>query len=207
MLNKTNISIAVLIIFHLVGIGGVVLGDAQEFLRLTPLNLLLTAAIIGLNHPKRKFSWVFPATYFIGFFVEVVGVNTGFPFGQYSYGEALGIKVFNTPLIIGMNWLILLYATNAIAGKFGQTIVTKSLFSAAFMVMLDYLIEPVAITYDFWTWEEAVPPFSNYAAWFVIAFGISTIWQMADMKLNTRIAIAVYGVEFFFFGILNLIQL
>ena len=75
------------------------------------------------------------------------------------------------------------------------------------MVVLDYLIEPIAIIYDFWSWEIGVPPFSNYAAWFIVAFGISIIWQLNKLKLNTRIAMAVYGVEFLFFGILNLIQL
>lgn len=207
MLTKTNISVAVLIIFHLVGIGGVVFGDAQEFLQLTPLNLLLTALIIGINDAQNRFSWVFLVTYLLGFAIEVLGVNTGFPFGNYAYGSALGIKLLNTPLIIGLNWLILLYSTNAIAVRFGQTVVTKALVSAALMVTLDYLIEPVAISYDFWTWENGLPPFSNYAAWFIVAFIISAIWQMSRIKLNTRIAWAVYAVELFFFGILNLIQL
>jgi len=207
VLTKTNISVAVLIIFHLVGIGGVVFGDAQEFLQLTPLNLLLTALIIGINDAQNRFSWVFLVTYLLGFAIEVLGVNTGFPFGNYAYGSALGIKLLNTPLIIGLNWLILLYSTNAIAVRFGQTVVTKALVSAALMVTLDYLIEPVAISYDFWTWENGLPPFSNYAAWFIVAFIISAIWQMSRIKLNTRIAWAVYAVELFFFGILNLIQL
>lgn len=207
MLTKTNISVAVLIIFHLVGIGGVVFGDAQEFLQLTPLNLLLTALIIGINDAQNRFSKVFLVTYLLGFAIEVLGVNTGFPFGNYAYGSALGIKLLNTPLIIGLNWLILLYSTNAIAVRFGQTVVTKALVSAALMVTLDYLIEPVAISYDFWTWENGLPPFSNYAAWFIVAFIISAIWQMSRIKLNTRIAWAVYAVELFFFGILNLIQL
>lgn len=189
------------------GIGGVVFGDAQEFLQLTPLNLLLTALIIGINDAQNRFSKVFLVTYLLGFAIEVLGVNTGFPFGNYAYGSALGIKLLNTPLIIGLNWLILLYSTNAIAVRFGQTVVTKALVSAALMVTLDYLIEPVAISYDFWTWENGLPPFSNYAAWFIVAFIISAIWQMSRIKLNTRIAWAVYAVELFFFGILNLIQL
>jgi len=207
LFSKVNISIAVLIIFHLVGIGGVVFGDAQEFLMLTPLNLLLTALLIAINHPKGHFSWVFIFTYLAGYIVELIGVNTGFPFGNYVYGEALGYKLFETPLMIGVNWLILLYATNAIAQKFEQTAITGALFSAAFMVILDYIIEPVAITYDFWTWTSGVPPFSNYAAWFVIAFALSFIWQLNKMKLNTQMAIAVYGIEILFFGVLNLIQL
>ena len=94
--NKINISIAVLIIFHMVGIGGVLLANPIEFLRLTPLNLLLTLVIILINHQEWKFVWVFVVTYLVGFFVEVLGVNTGFPFGEYEYGSVLGPKVFET---------------------------------------------------------------------------------------------------------------
>ena len=101
--NKINISIAVLIIFHMVGIGGVLLANPIEFLRLTPLNLLLTLVIILVNQQQWKFAWVFVVTYLVGFFVEVLGVNTGFPFGEYEYGSVLGPKVFETPLMIGLN--------------------------------------------------------------------------------------------------------
>ncbi len=202
--NKINISIAVLIIFHMVGIGGVLLANPIEFLRLTPLNLLLTLAIVLVNHQQWKFAWVFIVTYVAGFFVEVLGVNTGFPFGEYEYGSVLGPKLFETPLMIGVNWLILLYASNAISKHFGLTVITKALGAAALMVVLDYAIEPVAIKYDFWTWAQAEPPFENYMAWFVIAFLLSLVWQWTKIELNKKIAIAVYSVELGFFALLNL---
>lgn len=203
--NKTNISIAVLIIFHMVGIGGVLLANPIEFLRLTPLNLLLTLAILLANHQQWKLAWVFVVTYLAGFFVEVLGVNTGFPFGEYEYGSVLGPKVFETPLMIGVNWLILLYASNAISKHFGLTVITKALGAAALMVVLDYAIEPVAIQYEFWTWAQAEPPFENYMAWFGIAFLLSLVWQWTKIELNKKIAIAVYSVELGFFALLNLL--
>mgnify|MGYP000152976856 CR=1 FL=1 len=204
-LTKTTISIAILIIFHLVGIGGVLLGDANEFLKLTPLNLLLTLAIVLFNHTDWKKYWVFIGTYLVGFGVEVLGVNTGFPFGEYAYGSVLGPKLFATPLMIGVNWLILLYASNSIAKNIGLTAITKALVAAALMVVLDFFIEPVAIKFGFWTWQEAIPPLENYMAWFAIAFLLSLTWQLSKMELNKKIAIAVYAVEFGFFAILNLI--
>jgi putative membrane protein len=203
--DKVHISIAVLVIFHLVGIGGVLLADPTEFLSLTPLNLLLTLTIIMINHTDWKKWWVFALTYLLGYFVEVLGVNTGFPFGAYEYGTVLGPKLIATPLMIGVNWLILLYASNSIASSFGLTAITKSLGAAALMVILDYAIEPVAIQYEFWTWAQVDPPFENYMAWFVIAFGLSLIWQLSKIELNKKIAIAVYGVEFGFFAALNLL--
>jgi putative membrane protein len=41
--------------------------------------------------------------------------------------------------------------------------------SACLLVLLDILIEPVAI-YNFWSWNETIVPIKNYIAWFIISF-------------------------------------
>ena len=204
-LTKTNIAILVLIIFHLVGIGGVLFGDPSSFLRLTPLNLLLTLILILITHPDRENLWLLPLTYALGFGVELLGVQTGFPFGVYSYEAVLGWKWFGTPLIIGVNWIILLYGSTAIARRLGLPMLATALLTGTLMVGLDFLIEPVAIRFDFWEWEAANPPLMNYIAWFVIATSISLLWEWKRWKLNTNMGMAVYAVELLFFGILNLL--
>ncbi len=205
MWTRLNISIAVLIIFHVVGIGGILLGDPASFLRLTPLNLLLTLLLILFNHLDWKKAWILGLTFIIGFLMEVVGVNTGVPFGVYSYGPVLGPKLWETPWIIGVNWLILLYGANAIARRFAMTPRAQALTAAGLMVVLDYLIEPVAIRFDFWTWEAGTPPLMNYIGWFATACGLSLVWQYGRIQLNTRMAYAVYATELIFFGIVNLL--
>jgi putative membrane protein len=42
-----------------------------------------------------------------GFFIEAIGVNTGLIFGNYVYKTTLGWKFLETPLIIGVNWILL----------------------------------------------------------------------------------------------------
>lgn len=203
--HKTFITIAVLIIFHLVGIGGVLIGDPERFLRLTPLNLLITFAFILYAHVDWSRWWIIPITWLLGFFVEVIGVNTGFPFGAYHYEHVLGWQWLNTPLMIGINWFILLYGSIAIARKFGLGSVTTALLAGALMVFLDYFIEPVAIRFNFWEWDGGHPPLENYIAWFVVASGLALMWQLARWQLNTTVGIAVYGTQLVFFGILNLL--
>ena len=39
---------------------------------------------------------------------EAIGVNTGLLFGTYEYGANLGFKIFGVPLIIGVNWTVLI---------------------------------------------------------------------------------------------------
>ena len=45
--------------------------------------------------------------YIITFFSEWIGVNYGWLFGSYVYGESLGFKIGGVPLLIGANWLLL----------------------------------------------------------------------------------------------------
>lgn len=203
-LNKAQISIGILIIFHLVGIGGVLFGNPSEFLMLTPLNLLLTLVLLLINHPKQRRNWVFVVIYLAGFLVEMLGVNTGFPFGTYAYGPVLGPKLFETPLMIGVNWLILLYGANAITDQFGLTHVVKAIAAGGLMVLLDFFIEPVAIHYNFWQWESPNPPLSNYLAWFAIAVILSLFLRLSEVKLNLKIGRIVFIIEFVFFLALSL---
>lgn len=193
-----------LAVFYTVGIVGMVAGYAPLLAPLTPLILLITAVAIFINHKDWRNGWVFIVTYAGGLLVEVLGVNTGFPFGEYTYGEVLGLKVIDTPLIIGINWLLLLYATNSLARHFSRLVVNRALMAAGLMVVLDYLIEPVAMAYDFWTWNEPQPPIENYLGWFVTAFILSIPWQITHMKLNRKIAATVYAAQLLFFGVLNL---
>ena len=58
------------------------------------------------------FLWTLPIAVFliafaIGFSAELIGVHSGMLFGNYSYGNNLGLKLAEVPLIIGINWGVL----------------------------------------------------------------------------------------------------
>ena len=68
---------------HAVGLAGVVLYDASLVLNLTVFNLLLsTVVVLGFGDPKNGGRWTM--TGYITYAVEVLGVQTGFPFGDYE---------------------------------------------------------------------------------------------------------------------------
>lgn len=198
-IGRLHISIAILVIFHAIGIGGVLLGEPSEFLKLTPLNLLITLGLILFNQGNWKKSQLLPVVYLLGHFIEVVGVNTGWPFGAYAYGEVFGPQLWNVPLVMGVNWLILIYASNAVAMLFTKTMWLRASVAALFMVLLDYVLEPVAMTYDFWQWEGGQPPWENYASWLSIGFLISLLWQRSGLATNKVFGIAIWLTQFAFF--------
>ncbi|MBC5994076.1 carotenoid biosynthesis protein [Pontibacter cellulosilyticus] len=201
------LAIAVLVIFHAVGLWGLLFsGDPEYFQNLTPMNLLLTNALLFSFHKSWNKDFILFAIFVfaVGFFSEVVGVHTGLLFGDYTYGEALGLKVWEVPVLIGLNWLMLVYTTGHISNYTGWHWIAKAIFGAGLMVLLDFFIEPVAMQYDFWSWSGNTVPFTNYVGWFMIALVLQLYFHKSDFKRQNRLAPMVYLVQLLFFVVLFL---
>ncbi|MBC5775685.1 carotenoid biosynthesis protein [Pontibacter sp. KCTC 32443] len=196
------VALAVLIIFHAVGFWGLLFsGRPMYFQELTPLNLLLTNMLLFSLHRNWNAHFILFATVIAvtGFLAEVIGVHTGLLFGQYRYGAALGIKLWEVPLLIGLNWLMLTYSTGTIAAKFNVNPWAKALISSALMVLLDFFLEPVAMHFDFWNWQGNVIPFSNYIGWLLLAFLMQLYFHFTAIYKHNRLAPVVYLVQLLFF--------
>jgi putative membrane protein len=206
---KWQISIALLLIFNGVGLFGILLSeDPLSFLSLTPLNLLISATILLVNHEKwtRQQITIFVLIAALGFGVEVLGVKTEVIFGSYFYEDTLGWKLFDTSLIIGLNWLMLsYYAVYSFASRISN-IFLLSLISSFVLVGLDVLIEPIAIKYDFWEWRTSEIPLQNFIAWWLLAFVFC--WMIAKVKKDSVNKVAPYLliIQILFFGILNIVK-
>ncbi|MEM6632436.1 MAG: carotenoid biosynthesis protein [Bacteroidota bacterium] len=202
---RNQIGIGILAIFHLVGIIGLGWDKSSAlFQRLVPLDLLLSVVLLIIYHEPKTKNWgLFALVVFLcGMGVEILGVNTGFPFGNYSYGKALGPKLFDTPPMIGVNWLVLTYATGIISMKFSVGPTVKALLGAMLMLFLDFLIEPVAIRLDFWNWGEASIPIENYLAWFLISFGFLRYFHSLTPLARNPLAFPFYVIQLLFFLLL-----
>jgi putative membrane protein len=209
--SLTQLLTAILLIFYLVGTIGIAL-HPLEFAKLTPFNLLLTLGLCLWPHqPKDTFFFIqLSAIFLASFLLEYVGVNSGLIFGHYTYGNALGPKLGSTPLMIGINWVIVVYSSLQLV----QTISTKlkvklnaltgAGLAALAMVALDLLIEPLAPKLDFWEFNNLQVPLQNYTAWFFFGF-IFCYWLIkAGVLKNNPMGWRVYLVQFVFFLILNL---
>ncbi len=195
-------------IFGLLGLFWLPMGEAlrqitpfSSFIDLTPLNLILTAILLLIFHPnwnRGQIFWVVLA-FAVGYSIEVAGVHTGVIFGEYSYGEVLGFKLLEVPLTIGINWMVLVYASGAVLVFWKGKLLVKALVMATLMTLLDFLIEPVAIYWGFWTWEEVDVPLQNYGAWWIIAFGLCWIWQKSFNGRLSPVAQHVWWAQVLFF--------
>lgn len=192
-----------LIIFYLVGVAGIVFDMSRPlFIRLIPFALLLSAFLLIINHKGTKhlrLAVVLGVLYLAGFFVEVAGVNTGLIFGDYSYGAGLGLKLFNTPLIIGLNWVLLVYTSAAVLQSLRWKSPAVIIGSATMMLTYDLILEQVAPVMDMWTWSGTGVPVQNYIAWWFVAALMQWIVSANHLKFNNKLALPVLLIQFLFF--------
>lgn len=202
---KENIGLAVLILINLIGIVGFRTESLLPlFKTLTPYNLLFTIVICFLYLPRKIFISNFILLFTIGFGVEFLGVKTGLLFGNYEYGSTLGIQLFNVPLIIGVNWFILAIGARGCANRITQKISLQVLYAALFMVGLDFIIEPVAMKYEFWNWHQNEVPLQNYFMWFLVSIVMQVLMNKKSMLIPFSLALVILISQFIFFGALSL---
>lgn len=193
------------VVFYIVGIAGMLLPFSfLFFVKLIPVALLLSSIALAFFHKNfnSKTLLVFISIYIIGFFVEVAGVNTGLIFGDYTYGESLGIKLFNTPLIIGINWLLLVYITASVLELSKLTMLLKILFGAFLMLGYDLIIEQIAPILDMWTWQNNKVPVKNYVTWFLLALVFHTAIQVFKINTKNKLAPVILVCQILFFLVL-----
>lgn len=195
----------VLLLFHVTGFVGLAFSESPEFfLRFMPLTLLLTVGLLLAFQPRRTPAfWSFCVVIAVmGFFVEVIGIRTGLLFGHYQYGASLGIKWLGVPLLIGINWIIVTYSAGILATYLPLPDFGRAIVAALLMVGLDVCIEPVAVQYDFWSWQYDVIPLLNFKGWFVVSLIFQVYFNRTDFKKRNALAPFVYLVQLlFFFGL------
>lgn len=202
--HKNKILIGIIILFHLVGSVGLAIPSTKAyFLSLSSYNLLLSflVVLIAPGLKRLRFYLFVLFVFLIGYGVEWIGVHTHFLFGNYSYGKNLGFKLSGIPLIIGINWVVLILVTHSISLKFLNHNIFTPVLAAIFMVGLDFLIEPVAIKSDYWSWYGNHIPVFNYVCWFFISLIIHFIYRKIRLTEQNTVYNCIYIVLVVFFSI------
>jgi len=195
-----------LIKFYIVGVAGTILPYSQHFfLILFPFAILLAFAFL-LAYPGPKTcikTWFLVLLIAImGYAIEVAGVNTGIIFGHYSYGRTLGPKLFETPLLIGINWSLLVFASASLVGKLNVAPVLKIILASLLMLFYDFFLELCAGKLDMWTWEDGKVPLLNYLAWFFTAVLMHSLIRLFRVEPSFRLAMPIFACQVSFFIIL-----
>lgn len=162
-----------LVVPYVVGLIGFSIKETSElFLTLTPVMLLFSLFLVLVEEERvvRKNSLVIILIGVFGFGAEALGVNTGVLFGDYEYGTVLGPKLFGVPFLIATNWVMLCIAAYSISTRVTTNSYLQAALSASMVTAFDMILEPVAIKYRWWWWQDVSVPIYNYVTWFVLVF-------------------------------------
>lgn len=151
--------------------------------------------------------------------LEMIGTATGVIFGSYNYGQVLSFQLFNTPVIIGFNWVILIVSGSEIGRRFAAnlTFLNKqngfiqlffgAIISAVLITFFDYVMEPVAVYLDYWNWgsrDVYQIPVQNYLAWFGIAIAFSLSYLSLKIKIKSSFVRNIFWMQLLFFLLLRI---
>ena len=168
--------------------------------------------IIPVESRRKYYFWL--VLVFMGsFLLEAVGVYTGWPFGDYSYGLILQPQLFMVPLSIGFAWiLILLSSLSLTLAVFGEIRLLRTsplalfLAAATFMLFFDILMEPAAIYLDYWVWHSETIPFTNYLTWFLAGFAFYLVYWFLKLpyRITPAVGVHVYLAQVLYFTLVLL---
>lgn len=105
--------------------------------------------------------------------IETTGVATGFPYGEFRYGDGLGPKLFGlTPVILPVTYVPLVIGAVAACGSVYRGRPRRLvwiLYSTLLLTLIDGVVDPGAVVLGFWEWTSGGPyysiPLSNYVGW------------------------------------------
>ncbi len=222
-LSRYEVATGIAILFHAVGLTGMLFFPGSDFVKTTPIHLLLMAAL--LLYTQRPFNF-YTVLFFLvcvvtGIVVEIIGTSTGYLFGEYRYGTVLGPGIKNVPYIIGINWFIIIYccgvAVHTLLNRLSDRLSEKMerpvkqikalsiiIDGATLAVVFDWLIEPVAIKLNYWTWlGNGQIPLFNYISWFVISMLLLLVFHLLPIQKQNKFAINLLLIQAMFFLLLR----
>ncbi len=223
--SKYQIATAIAILFHTIGLFGMIFFRSTDFVLTTPLNLLLMAGLLFYTHENKNIAFIsfFVVCVVVGIIVEIIGTSTGLLFGNYRYGTVLGPAIKDVPYIIGINWFIMMYCcgvtVNRLLKKLMEKLTANSSLTvkevqvisvvvdgALLAVLFDWLMEPVAVKLGYWTWlGDGSIPLYNYTCWFVISLILLLLFKLLPFRKSNKFAVNLLLIQAMFFLILRTI--
>lgn len=210
-MNKRELIVSVLLgAFFLVGfIGHSLPATLPWMMSMTPYTLLACGLIaffpVFLERKLEVLTWAL-LVFLITFALEALGTATGRIFGPYTYGGTLGPKLFDVPVVIAFNWLLVIVGALSLARLIFRKRLLIALLTALLAVGFDYLLEPTAIRLDYWTWQAAGIPLQNYLAWFLIALAAALFFVYLRLSVKTRLPLVYFLIQLVFFAALRIFQ-
>ena len=156
--------------------------DGTDRDRLTVATVVVTFAAVAAHALFRFGPRVAAASIGIvlavAFGAEVLGVHTGIPFGDYTYGGGLGADLAGVPLVVPAAWVMTAYPALVVARRLtprGGPL--TALVGGWALASWDVFLDPQMVEEGYWRWANPGPalpgspdvPLTNYAGWLLVS--------------------------------------
>jgi putative membrane protein len=142
--------------------------------------------------------------------VEELGLVTGFPFGRYTYTQALQPQLAGVPLLIPLAWLMMLppawAAAEAILAGWQERLgiwyaLLQAVLAGLAFTAWDLYLDPQMVSRGLWVWGHRLAgyfgiPWSNFIGWWLSA----TLLTLAvrPLRLPRARLLAIYSLTWAF---------
>jgi uncharacterized membrane protein len=167
--------------------------DARTLLSvLTVVTFFLASASHAFLHRGAAWAAAFLGiSLAFGWGIEVLGLATSFPFGNYAYASALGPSVAGVPLVIPMAWSMMAYPCLLAAQRLSSTGLGTALLGGWVLAAWDLFLDPQMVSQGFWTWSDAgwalpgIPgiPLQNFLGWLLSAMVLMALLNLLPRKV------------------------
>lgn len=138
-----------------------------------------------------------------GFFIELLGVETGWPFGVYEYDPSLGPQLISVPLVVPFAWAMIAHPVLCVARRIAGNWVF--LYGGFGMMAYDLFLDPLMVTAGRWTWEVTgthVPftpevPLSNAFGWLLSGMALIALLHLILPRDRRKQSASFSAVDIF----------
>ena len=131
---------------------------------------------------------------------EAVGLATGFPYGRYTYSDALGPTLLGVPFLVPLAWLMMAWPSWILAERLARPVgrkrraVVRIAAAAGVFAAWDVVLDPQMVQAGYWTWEHPRPglpgidtvPLTNLAGWLLAGVVLMSLLDLLVARSSVR---------------------
>ena len=187
MILRKTVLMILLAVYALMWVGGIgshiwFESTPRQTAWAAPTFLLLAGLIVIITSRRSELAPLLVAS-LLGFVAEVIGVRSGFLFGDYTYTDTLTPQLFGVPVVMASAWMVLVAYIRQALLILDLSAWVESLIAALWMTAIDLVIDPLAAgPLNYWQWAGAGAyygvPARNFVGWFTVSlliFGLNAV--------------------------------
>jgi len=179
-----------------------------EALRIVTIATVYFGAAAMFVHARLSYGWKYFRRYLIitvpfAYLIELLGENTGWPFGSYAYDLSLGPQLFGIPCVVPFAWAMMAHPLLIVARRMTKT--WTFLYGGFALMAWDLFLDPQMVGDGRWKWEVTgshVPfqpeiPLSNMFGWLLAGIALMAILNFALPREQRKYGSSLLAVDVF----------